>query len=367
MLDINALLIEAKKRRASDVHLKVGSPPVLRVDGRLTRLNGQSVAAADIENALTTVASDQEIERFRTTKELDLDYEMADVSRFRVNVSREDGDLRMVFRLVPLDPWSIDELELPHVLKEVCKQKSGFVLVTGYAGCGKSTTLAAMIDEINSHEPKHIISIEDPIEFLHKDKVGMVTQRQVGSDTTSFGNGLRAALRQDPDVILIGEMRDLETFETALRSAETGHLVLSTLHTINAVESLNRIMDMFPLHRQDEIRKHLASVLRAIISQRLIRRKDDTGRVAAVEVLIGSATVREFVETARSFGDIVKLMEEGYSTYGMQTFDQALYDLWKKGVVTEETALEAATSPKNLRLRMDGLAKGLKDALPGAE
>ena len=357
MLDLESLLIAAKDKQASDVHLKVDSPPILRVDGLLERIDGQVVTESDIEETLTTIASDQEIERFATTKELDLDHEITDVSRFRVNVCREDGDLRMVFRLVPLKPPTIDSLGLPPVLKDVCKNNSGLVLVTGHAGCGKSTTLAAMIDEINTNESKHIVTIEDPIEFVHRDKVGMVTQRQVGFDTTSFGNGLRAALRQDPNVILIGEMRDLETFETAMRSAETGHLVMSTLHTINAVESLNRIMDMFPLHRQDEVRKHLASVLRAIISQRLIRRADGAGRIAAVEILIGNATVREFIEGARSFGDIIKLMAEGYSTYGMQTFDQALFDLWHEGIITEEIALEAATSSKDLRLQMEGLAK----------
>jgi len=357
MFDLESLLVDARDRHASDVHLKVGSPPVMRVDGLLERIDGHVVTETDIEETLSSIATEQEIDRFKTTKELDLDYQIEDVSRFRVNVCREDGDLRMVLRLVPLEPPTIDSLGLPPVLKDVCKNHSGLVLVTGHAGCGKSTTLAAMIDEINTAESKHIVTIEDPIEFVHKDKMGLVTQRQVGFDTTSFGNGLRAALRQDPDVILIGEMRDLETFETAMRSAETGHLVMSTLHTINAVESLNRIMDMFPQHRQDEVRKHLASVLRAIISQRLVRRKDDTGRIAAVEILIGNATVRDFIEASRSFGDIIKLMEEGYSTYGMQTFDQALFDLWQQGIITEETAIEAATSAKNLRLRIEGLAK----------
>jgi twitching motility protein PilT len=357
MFDIDALLVEARERSASDVHLKVKSPPVLRVDGLLERLDGQIVSESDIENALKTIGCEEEIERLDTTNELDVDYEIQDVSRFRVNVCREDGRLRMVLRLVPLAPPTIDQLELPPVLKEVCKQQSGLVLVTGHAGCGKSTTLASMVDEINAHQPLHIITIEDPIEFLHQDKEGMITQRQVGFDTHSFGNGLRAALRQDPDVIMIGEMRDLETFETAIRSAETGHLVMSTLHTINAVESLNRIMDMFPQHRQSEVRKHLASVLRAIISQRLVRRKDDTGRVAAVEILVGSPTVKEFIETGKGFSDIVNLMEEGHSTYGMQTFDQALYDLWKDENIADQTALEAATSPKNLSLMMDGLAK----------
>jgi len=356
MIDLESLLVGAKERGASDVHLKVGSPPVLRVDGLLERLDEDIVIESDMEEVVESMATEQEIDRFHSTKELDLHYEIDGVSRFRVNVSREDGDLRMVMRLIPLRPPTIDELELPPVLKDVCRQHSGLVLVTGHAGCGKSTTLAAMIDRVNSNEHKHIVTIEDPIEFVHSDKLGMVTQRQVGFDTTSFGNGLRSALRQDPDVILIGEMRDLETFETAIRSAETGHLVMSTLHTISAVESLNRIMDMFPLHRQDEVRKHLAAVLRAIISQRLIRRKEGGGRVAAVEILIGNATVREFIEEARSFGDIVKLMEEGHSTYGMQTFDQALFDLWEAGVIEDEAALEAASSAKNLKLLMEGLA-----------
>jgi len=356
MFDLESLLLGAKERRASDVHLKVGSPPVLRIDGLLERLDEDVITEPVMEETLETMATEQDMDRFNSTKELDLHYEIDGASRFRVNVAREDGDLRIVMRLIPLQPPTIDELELPPVLKDVCKQNSGLVLVTGHAGCGKSTTLAAMIDRVNSNEQKHIVTIEDPIEFVHSDKMAMVTQRQVGFDTTSFGNGLRSALRQDPDVILIGEMRDLETFETAIRSAETGHLVMSTLHTINAVESLNRIMDMFPLHRQDEVRKHLAAVLRAIVSQRLIRRRDGTGRVAAVEILIGNATVREFIEEARSFGDIVKLMEEGHSAYGMQTFDQALFDLWETGAITDDTALEAATSPKNLQLMMEGLA-----------
>ena len=356
MFDLESLLVGAEEKRASDVHLKVGSPPVLRVDGLLERLDEDVITESDIEGMLKIMATEQEVDRFESTKELDLHYQIGGLSRFRVNVCHEDGDLRIVMRLIPLQPPTIDELELPPVLKDVCKQNGGLVLVTGHAGCGKSTTLAAMIDRINSTEQKHIVTIEDPIEFVHTDKLGMITQRQVGFDTTSFGNGLRSALRQDPDVILIGEMRDLETFETAIRSAETGHLVMSTLHTINAVESLNRIMDMFPLHRQDEVRKHLAAVLRAIISQRLIRRKNGAGRVAAVEILIGNATVREFIEEARSFGDIVKLMEEGHSAYGMQTFDQALFDLWQAGVIADDTALEAATSPKNLRLMMEGLA-----------
>jgi twitching motility protein PilT len=356
MFDLESLLVRAKDGGASDVHLKVGSAPVLRIDGYLERLDEDIVSESDMDEMLAIMATEQDMERLRTTKELDLHYEIDEVSRFRVNVCHEDGDLRIVMRLIPLQPPTIDELELPAVLKDVCKQHSGLVLVTGHAGCGKSTTLAAMIDLVNSEEQKHIVTIEDPIEFVHSDKMGMITQRQVGFDTTSFGNGLRSALRQDPDVILIGEMRDLETFETAIRSAETGHLVMSTLHTISAVESLNRIMDMFPLHRQDEVRKHLAAVLRAIISQRLIRRKDGGGRVAAVEILIGNATVREFIEEARSFGDIVKLMEEGYSAYGMQTFDQALFDLWEAGVIADDTALEAATSHKNLKLMMEGLA-----------
>jgi len=227
--------------------------------------------------------------------------------------------------------------------------------VTGPTGSGKSTSLAAMVDEINETLPVHIVTVEDPVEFAHRDKKAIVTQREVGHDTLSFANALRGALRQDPDVILIGEMRDVETVRTALASAETGHLVFSTLHTVDAVETLNRILDFFEPHQQQLVRKQLASVLRAVVSQRILPIKDKTGRCVACEILIGTRTIREFIEQGKAFKDIVKLIDEGYDQYGMQTFDQALYDLYKSDTISAETALLNATSAKDLKLRIQGL------------
>jgi twitching motility protein PilT len=277
------------------------------------------------------------------------------VARFRVNVCCDDGDTRVVLRTIPMDIMQIDALGLPPVLHKVSQVRNGLVLVTGVTGSGKSTTLAALIDEINESRPAHIVTVEDPLEFVHRDKTAIITQREVGHDTLSFANALRGALRQDPDVILIGEMRDAETVKTALASAETGHLVFSTLHTVDAVETLNRVLDFFEPHQQIQIRKQLASVLRAVVSQRLLPHKTGEGRCVAAEVLIGTRTVRDFIEQGKSFKEITKLIEEGADQYGMQTFDQALYKLYMDGLISPEVALLNATSPKDLKLRIQGL------------
>jgi twitching motility protein PilT len=287
--------------------------------------------------------------------ELDMSYMLEEEARFRVNVCRDDGDTRIVLRVIPMRIKQIDELDLPPILKRICKFPNGLILVTGVTGSGKSTTLAAMIDEINRSRPLHVVTIEDPLEFLHEDQMAIVTQREIGHDTLSFANALRGALRQDPDVILIGEMRDPETVRTALASAETGHLVLSTLHTVDALETLNRIIDFFEPHQQLQIRKQLASVLRAVISQRLVPRKEGVGRCVAAEILIGSRTVREHIEGGKSFKEITKLIEEGQDQYGMQTFDQALFNLYAAEKISAETALQNATSPRDLKLRLQGL------------
>lgn len=249
----------------------------------------------------------------------------------------------------------IAELDLPPVLSKICMFANGLILVTGVTGSGKSTSLAAMIDEINATRPLHIVTVEDPLEFVHADQRAIITQREVGHDTLSFSNALRGALRQDPDVILIGEMRDPETVRTALASAETGHLVLSTLHTVDALETLNRILDFFEPHQQLQVRKQIASTLRAVVSQRLVPRKEGGGRCVAAEILIGNRTVRDHIEQGKSFKEIGKLIEEGHDQYGMQTFDQALYDLYSKGSISAETALHNATSPRDLKLRIQGL------------
>lgn len=355
---IHDLMRRAVECGASDIHLKTDNPPVFRVNGSLQRQEGEPLTEDAIESMLAEITSENERQKFSKIKELDSSYMLDDVARFRINVCQDDSDTRIVLRVIPTKIKTIEELELPPVLRSICKNSNGLVLVTGVTGSGKSTTLAAMIDEINCSQSLHVVTVEDPLEFLHKDKEAIITQREVGQDTMSFANALRGALRQDPDIILIGEMRDAETVRTALSSAETGHLVFSTLHTVDAVETLHRIMDFFEPHQQEQIRKQLASVLRAIISQRLIPTKDGVGRRAAAEILIGNRTVREFVEQGKSFKDIVSLIEEGANQYGMQTFDQALHQLWADGKITEQIALHFATSPRDLKLRLQGLAAG---------
>jgi len=356
-MSLKDIMQGAIEQKASDIHLKVGCPPIYRVDGDLVRLSGAALTEDDMSAYLKQLASDEDIDRFKKNYELDGSYMLDDSVRFRVNVCKEDSSTRIVMRLIPLVIKKIEDLALPPVLKKVCTLKTGLVLVTGPTGSGKSTSLAAMIDEINENKPVHIITVEDPLEFVHRDKKAIVTQREVGHDTHSFANSLRGALRQDPDVILIGEMRDAETVKTALASAETGHLVFSTLHTVDAVETLNRIFDFFDAHQQQQIRKQLASVLRAVVSQRIMALKTGTGRCVVCEILIGSRTVREHIEQGKGLRDIVKLIEDGYDQYGMQSFDQGLYDLYKAGTITAEVAMQYATSAKDLQLRIQGMRK----------
>lgn len=349
------LMQGALERNASDIHLKTGNPPIYRIDGALNRLDDAVLGEDDMRGYLQTLAGPQDIAKFDKVLELDLSYMYEDKARFRVNVCRDDGDIRIVMRLIPLNIKTLDELGLPQVLKKICKLKNGLCLFTGPTGSGKSTSLAAMINEINETRPDHVVTIEDPLEFVHKDKMAIITQREVGHDTLSFANALRGALRQDPDVILIGEMRDAETVRTALASAETGHLVFSTLHTVDAVETLNRILEFFEPHQQIQIRKQMASVLRGVVSQRIVPLAAGVGRTVAAEILIGTRTVRDFIDQGKAFKDIVNLIEEGKDQWGMQTFDQALYDLWKAERITAETALAFATSAKDLKLRMQGM------------
>ncbi|HDP34213.1 MAG TPA: PilT/PilU family type 4a pilus ATPase [Candidatus Hydrogenedentes bacterium] len=361
-LDFDGLLMIAVERNASDVHLKVGAPPLLRVDGQLQRLEEMDiVTGGDIFSIVDMLADEQARIDFQKNMEMDVSYMLKDISRFRVNVCMDDGKPRIVIRTVPLVAPQIEELNLPPILARMCSLRNGLVLFTGPTGSGKSTSLAAMIDRINSTRSDHIVTVEDPLEFMHVNKKGIVTQREVGQDTLSFGNALRAALRQDPDVILIGEMRDTETVRTALSASETGHLVLSTLHTVDAVETLHRILEFFEAQQQTQIRNQLASVLRCICSQRILPVAEGTGRVVAAEILIGTRTVREFIQQGRPFKDVVKLIEEGKEQYGMQTFDQSLYDLWKAKKISAEIALQYASSAKDLQLRMQGLTKGQRE------
>lgn len=358
MLNLETLLSDANRRRASDVHLKVGNPPILRIDGRLARFDSEPLTTECIDEILDHLLAEGQLAEFRREKELDVPFVVDGVSRFRVNVSMEKGNVRIVFRLIPLQIPTVEDLQLPAILKDLVKKQYGMVLVTGATGMGKSTTLASMVNEINRQCGLHIVSIEDPIEFVHSDLEGIVTQRQLRVDTNSFADALRTVLRQDPDVILVGEMRDAETVQAALSAAETGHLVLSTMQTNDASETINRILDFFEDSKQRLVRAQFASCLRGIVSQRLIPRSEGTGRIAACEVLIGTRSIKDLIVAGADSGRVHKLMEEGNGIYGSQTFDQALYDLWESEAISQRTALEYATNPQDLSLRFRGFKPG---------
>jgi twitching motility protein PilT len=355
-MHIDDLLRIAMERKASDLHLKVGNYPHVRVDGELVPLTDQArVSAEDMLNMAFSMMSNRQKQKFKESAELDMAYGVAGLGRFRVNVFQQRGNVGLVLRVIPTKIRALEELYLPKVIEHITEEQRGLVLVTGITGSGKSTTLAGMIDRINSGRPEHIITIEDPIEFLHRDKKGFVNQREVEVDTPSFASALRASLRQDPDVILVGEMRDLETISTALHAAETGHLVFSTLHTLDAVETINRIIAVFPPPEQKQVRMQLGATLRSVISQRLVRRADGAGRVPACEVLISTAFVRECIMTPEKTRLIHEAIAAGTSQYGMQTFDQSLYDLFSQGLISYETALENASNPDDFKLKVQGI------------
>ena len=356
-MHIDDLLRIAMERKASDLHMKVGNYPHIRIDGELVPLTDQPrISAEDMLNMTFSMMSNRQKQKFKENAELDLAYGVAGLGRYRGNVFQQRGNVGVVLRVIPTKIRSLDELYLPRILDSICDEQRGLVLVTGVTGSGKSTTLAAMIDRINSTRPEHIMTIEDPIEFLHRDKKGFVNQREVEVDTPSFASALRASLRQDPDVILVGEMRDLETIQTALHAAETGHMVFSTLHTLDAVETINRIISVFPPPEQKQIRLQLAATLRAVISQRLVRRADGTGRVPAAEVLVTTAFIREAIIIPEKTRTIKEALAAGTSQYGMQTFDQSLYDLYTQGLITYDVALENASNPDDLKLRVQGIS-----------
>jgi twitching motility protein PilT len=362
-MQIDDLLRVAVERKASDLHLKVGNYPCLRVDGELVPLTDQPrVSAEEMLNMTFSMMSNRQKQKFKENAELDMAYGVAGLGRFRVNVFQQRGNVGAVLRVVPTKILGLDELHLPKIVDRICEEQRGLVLVTGITGCGKSTTLAAMIDRINATRGEHIITIEDPIEFLHRDKKGFVNQREVEVDTPSFASALRASLRQDPDVILVGEMRDLDTIGTALHAAETGHLVFSTMHTLDAVETINRIIAVFPPPEQKQIRLQLAATLRAVISQRLVRRADDLGRVPAVEVMMVTMHIRESIIVPDKTRLIREAIAAGTSQYGMQTFDQSLYDLYQQGLITYETAMESASNPDDFKLRVQGISSSSDSA-----
>ncbi len=355
-MNVDDLLRIAVERKASDLHLKVGNHPYLRIDGSLHPLAEQPrISPEEMLSMAFSMMTNRQKQKFKETAELDLSYGVPGLGRFRVNIFQQRGNVGMVLRVIPTKIKSIDDLMLPPIINKICEEKRGLVLVTGTTGSGKSTTLAAMVDRINSTRPDHIMTIEDPIEFLHRDKKGFVNQREVEVDTANFATALRAGLRQDPDVILVGEMRDLETISTALLAAETGHLVFSTLHTLDAPETIQRIIAVFPPPEQKQIRMQMASTLRAIISQRLVGRADGNGRVPAVEVLISTAYIRDCITIPEKTRLIRDAIAAGTSQYGMQTFDQSLYDLHGKGLITYEEALLHASNVDDFKLRIAGI------------
>jgi len=355
-MNINDLLKIAVDRKASDLHLKVGGHPVIRIDGELTPLAElKRLMQEDTIAMAFSIMNARQKQRFKEELELDIAYQVPGLGRFRCNVFQQRGAVGLVLRVIPARILTVRELMLPPVLERICEERRGLILCTGTTGSGKSTSLAAMIDYINASRTEHIITVEDPIEFLHRDKKSIVNQREIDVDTRSFSSALRAALRQDPDVILVGEMRDYETIETALLAAETGHLVFSTLHTLDATETINRIISVFPPHHQKQIRIQLSQVLKSVISLRLVPRADGIGRVPAAEVLISTAYIRECIENKEKTKFIREQIALGTSQYGMQTFDQSLYQLFKSGLITLDEALKRATNPDEFRLKIQGV------------
>jgi twitching motility protein PilT len=356
-MHVNDLLKIAVESGASDLHVKVGSLPMMRVRGVLQpasqekRLDHEDVIAMS-----AAIMSTSQRQKFKESQEVDLAYSVPGLGRFRCNIFQQRGTVGMVLRVIPMTIRTVEELGLPPVLNKIAEEERGLVLVTGTTGSGKSTTLAAMIDHINKTRSAHVMTVEDPIEFLHRDHKSMVNQREVSVDTRSFAQALRSALRQDPDVILVGEMRDFETIETGLLAAETGHLVFSTLHTLDATETINRIIAVFPPHQQKQIRLQLASVLKAVISQRLMPRQDGNGRAPAVEVMISTPLIRDAIVDKEKTHVIHGAIAQGTSQYGMQTFDQSIFNLFEQGLVSYEEALRWASNVDEFKLKVQGIA-----------
>ena len=355
-ININQLLTIAVTYQASDLHLKAGSYPLLRIHGELNALTQmEKLTPDDVRHVSETLTTEHQSQLLQEQLDIDISYGVKGLGRFRGSIYHQRGSLAIVMRVIPIKVSSIKELLLPPIIEKLALEPRGLILVTGTTGSGKSTTLAAMIDHINQTRSLNIITIEDPIEFLHSDRKSTISQREVGADVLSFSRGLMASLREDPDIILVGEMRDHDTIETALLAAETGHLVLSTLHTLDAPETINRIVTVFPPYYQKQVRLQLASILKAIISMRLISRKDGEGRVPAVEVLINTSFVSECIQVKEKTNLIRDAIKAGVSQYGMQSFDQSIYQLFKNGYITYEQGLQYTTTPNDFKLRVMGI------------
>lgn len=364
---IDELLLVAASHGASDLHLKVGAFPVMRIGGELhTVVDAPRLRPEDTLDMAFAIMSNRQKQRFKEASEVDIAYGVSGLGRFRANIFQQRGSVSIVLRVIPDNAKSTSELGLPPVIDRIAGEKRGLILVTGATGSGKSTTLAAMIDRINATRSGHIVTIEDPIEFLHPDKKAFVTQREVDVDTRSFAEALRGALRQDPDVILVGEMRDYETIETALTAAETGHLVLSTLHTLDATETVTRIVSSFPSHQQRSVRLQLAGILKAVISMRLVRAAKGAGRVPAVEVMVSTGLIRDYIINEEKSSLIREAIAAGTSQYGMQTFDQSLFHLFQSGLIAKEEALRSASNADEFRMRAAGILSA-EQAMGGME
>lgn len=346
-MNIVELLKIGMEKRASDIHITVGVPPILRIDGKLTPLDMEPLKPSDTKDLVYNTLSESLIQQLEKEGELDTSFSSPGIGRYRVNAYKQRGSYAMALRIIPLEIPSMESLGLPAVIKDLARLPRGLILVTGPTGSGKSTTLAAMVDLINKERNCHIITLEDPIEYLHKHNKSIVNQREIGIDSYSFANALRAALRQDPDVILVGEMRDLETISIALTAAETGHLVLSTLHTVGSAKTIDRIIDVFPPYQQQQVRVQLSTVIQAIISQQLLPKASGDGRVAAFEVMIATPAIRNLIREEK-IHQIDTAIQTG-AKYKMQTMDNSLIDLYSRGVITKETALMQAVNQENIK------------------
>lgn len=342
-------------RNASDLHLRVGLRPTIRVDGKLVSADDQVLMPPDMEKILSQILTESQLQKFNAKREMDLALSISKMGRFRINLYKQRGTVGIAIRQVNTMIPTFEELNLPDTVKDIANARHGLIIVTGTTGSGKSTTLAAMIEYINSTRSENILTIEDPIEYIYRDKKSIISQREVGGDTDSFSSALRHAFRQDPDIILIGEIRDAETMGIALTAADTGHLVLTTLHTLNAVETISRIISFFPPHQHQQIRLLLAGTLKSIICQKLLPRCDGPGRVPAVEILVSTHSVREYIIDQMKTPIISELIEQGTVQYGMQSFDQSLMKLYRSGLISYEDALAHASNPDDFDLRAKGI------------
>ena len=358
-INIDDILKAAVRVGASDIHVGTGRHPIFRVEGKLMPVkNAPKLTVDDVKSMAYSMMNPAQREKFENLFEMDLAYSISGLSRFRVNIFQQRGSLSIAIRSIPFNILNFQSLHLPPVMEKIAGEERGLVIVTGTTGSGKSTTLAALVDYINKNKSRHIITVEDPLEYMHEDQMSYINQREVGIDTMAFANAMRAALREDPDVILVGELRDLETMEICLSAAETGHLVLTTLHTLDAMESINRMLTVFPPHQHNQVRYQLAQVLKAIISQRLVPTADGKARVPAVEVLIATERIKDLISDPTKTWEIRQAIQEGSLHYGMQTFDQCLYNLYKGNLITYDEAMRQATNRNDLAMRIEGITSG---------